>query len=329
MVSERNPVHSYIWLQVLLFIFAMSFMECSHAEAESQPWADHWSVKMPIVPAVKRVMNHPNDPKAIAALVEGKWRVIATLYLDKGPLVAKDAYKEVLGKEGRIVLSGKAPEIVSFGWENPNCGPATPYGEIESWCQYCVTTPGYLQMGWTYVRGMDMSHVHTWNGKPLSAAQARALTPLYAADETTDMDQKKFRNWLLLGFKRQCNGNKKPESVLLLEPTRGGMLVQYYADGWIIYERVGSEKASADCSQAHTASEKTICADPKLKELDRTLAQAYHQGFVRTQAQSPARQALIQSQRAWLKTPNTCNGDTACLQQAYQRRIDVLNAQSR
>lgn len=79
-----------------------------------------------------------------------------------------------------------------------------------------------------------------------------------------------------------------------------------------------------DCGKAHTASEKAICTNPKLQNLDRSLVQAYHQAFVRTQAQSPARQALIQSQRAWVKELNTCNGDTTCLQQVYQKRLQEL-----
>ncbi len=321
MKFNRERMRGYAWSQILLFILAMSFMEWSHAKDWKEDWWESWSAKTPIAPAVKRVMEHPNDPKAIAALVQGKWKVIATVGLDDGILVAKDAYKEVLGKEGRIVLSGKAPEVVSFGWENPNCGPAKPYGEIEGWCDECVPPPGYVQMSWSYFA--DFSDIHTWNGKPLTAAQVRALTPPYAADNTGD------NNWLLLGFKRQCKGDKKPESVLFLEPTRGGMLVQYHVNGYIIYERVGSEEANANCSQAHTSSEKAICANPKLKELDRTLAQAYHQAFVRTQAQSPARQGLIQAQRAWIQALNACNGDTQCLQQAYQKRTEALNAQSK
>ncbi|OCX71176.1 lysozyme inhibitor LprI family protein [Acidithiobacillus thiooxidans] len=177
-------------------------------------------------------------------------------------------------------------------------------------------------MSWSYFH--DLSDIHTWNGKPLSTAQVRALTPLYDADDTVKGDNK----WLLLGFKRQCKGDKKPDSVLLLESTRGGMLVQYYVNGYIIYERVGSEEANANCSQAHTASEKAICANPKLQSLDRSLAQAYHQAFVRTQAQSPAQQGLIQAQRAWIQGLNTCNGDTRCLQQAYQRRMEALSKQN-
>ncbi|WP_372607007.1 lysozyme inhibitor LprI family protein [Acidithiobacillus thiooxidans] len=319
-------MYSHAWLQMIVLILAMSSMECSHAKDWSDGWRESWSAQTPIAPAVRRVMEHPNDPKAIAALVAGKWKVIATVGLDDGILVAKDAYKEVLGKEGRIVLSGKAPEVVSFGWENPNCGLAKPYGEIESWCEeQCVPAPGFLQMSWSWAG--SAGRIRTWNGKPLSEAQIRALTPLNLSllDETVSGDNKKWLfKWLLLGFKRQCKGDKKPESVLLLEPTRGGMLVQYYVNGSIIYERVGSEEANANCSQAHTASEKVICTNPKLQALDSQLAQAYHQAFVRTGAKSPARQELIQAQRTWVKELNACKGDSTCLQQAYQQRIQEL-----
>ncbi|MFA7657606.1 lysozyme inhibitor LprI family protein [Acidithiobacillus thiooxidans] len=89
-------------------------------------------------------------------------------------------------------------------------------------------------------------------------------------------------------------------------------------------EKKSASNTGLDCSKAHTASEKLICTNPKLQALDSQLAQAYHQAFVRTGAKSPARQELIQAQRAWVKELNTCNSDNTCLQQAYQRRIQEL-----
>ncbi|WP_308387751.1 hypothetical protein [Acidithiobacillus sp. AMEEHan] len=200
--------------------------------------------QIPIVPAVKRVIAHPKDAKAIEKLVAGDWKAIATVGFS-GILTDRDAPKTVLGKVGKIVLSGKAPEIGVFGWENSACGAATPTGKLYTWDKYEIPPPGYVQMGW---HGLDESdfepenakyyHILTWNGKPLSKAQLDAATHLFPFNQ----DIKEGRRWLLIGFKRKCKGSK-PEDVLLLEPTRGGMLVQYMVEGWILYERVSPGKS--------------------------------------------------------------------------------------
>ncbi|MCY0871120.1 MAG: hypothetical protein OWQ56_00065 [Acidithiobacillus caldus] len=72
----------------------------------------------------------------------------------------------------------------------------------------------------------------TWNGKPLSREQLKALEPLFRPYPESQKDPQ----WLLIGFANRCAG--KGHLVRLLEPTRGGMLVQYYVDGFLIYERV-------------------------------------------------------------------------------------------
>lgn len=92
------------------------------------------------------------------------------------------------------------------------------------------------------------------------------------------------------------------------------------------HEQAPVPPATADCSRAHTASEKAICANPKLQSLDRTLAQAYHQAFARTAPKSAERQSLIQDQRNWLKNRDRCQADVDCLSSAYRERIASLQA---
>lgn len=90
-------------------------------------------------------------------------------------------------------------------------------------------------------------------------------------------------------------------------------------------EKTPAPAAQADCAQAHTPSEKAICANPKLKDLDDQLARAYHQAFTRTQPKSTQREALIHEQRTWLQSVNACQGKVSCLQQSYEGRIRILH----
>lgn len=96
--------------------------------------------------------------------------------------------------------------------------------------------------------------------------------------------------------------------------------------GLLILKKIKNHSAGygAQCAHAHSSSEKAICANPKLKELDGQLARAYHQAFTHTQPKSPQRNALIQEQRTWLQSVNACQGKVPCLQQSYEGRIRIL-----
>lgn len=82
--------------------------------------------------------------------------------------------------------------------------------------------------------------------------------------------------------------------------------------------------AEAACSKAATPTEGAICANPDLKKLDTEMAAAYHQAFAATQAGTPARKALIDSQRQWLKARDACQADASCLEGAYRERVQAL-----
>ena len=85
-----------------------------------------------------------------------------------------------------------------------------------------------------------------------------------------------------------------------------------------------AHSASFDCSKASTAVEGSICANPTLSVLDEQLAAAYKQAV----NASPNPAALLDTQRAWLKTLNACGANAPCLTSAYEQRITVLNAAS-
>ncbi|SMC29131.1 Protein of unknown function [Andreprevotia lacus DSM 23236] len=76
-----------------------------------------------------------------------------------------------------------------------------------------------------------------------------------------------------------------------------------------------------DCSRASSASEKRICADPKLLQLDGELNTAYTQAMAKVPAQY---QALFkQRQLAWLQMRDTTEGKDA-LVEALAERIATL-----
>jgi uncharacterized protein YecT (DUF1311 family) len=81
-----------------------------------------------------------------------------------------------------------------------------------------------------------------------------------------------------------------------------------------------------DCSQASTAVEKAICADPQLKRLDGQLSDAY--AAVKA-ASSPAEQKMLaRSQKRWIAEREYCSGDDtgvdACIAQKTKDRLSLL-----
>jgi uncharacterized protein len=96
-----------------------------------------------------------------------------------------------------------------------------------------------------------------------------------------------------------------------------------------------AQAASFDCSNAGTAFEQAICADPGLSEADETLAVAYATAVGGLSKAALA--GMKEGQKSWLAfaeracTPdaeplNTAYSDdqTACLRDAYSRRIELL-----
>lgn len=82
--------------------------------------------------------------------------------------------------------------------------------------------------------------------------------------------------------------------------------------------------ASFDCGRASTAVEGSICANATLSALDEQLATAYTQAV--NASANPA--ALLDAQRAWLKTLNACGANVQCLTNTFEQRLTVLNPAS-
>jgi uncharacterized protein len=91
-----------------------------------------------------------------------------------------------------------------------------------------------------------------------------------------------------------------------------------------------AQVASFDCHKAQTPTEHAICASPDLARKDITAA-AYYQLLLRLK---PATAGMAyrefddkvrDDQRQWLQRGrDICQGDTRCLSNAYDRRIDAL-----
>jgi uncharacterized protein len=79
--------------------------------------------------------------------------------------------------------------------------------------------------------------------------------------------------------------------------------------------------ASFDCSKSATWTEKTICSDSQLSDLDELLMASYTKALSRESDKAPLKTA----QREWLKSVrNTCQ-DKACLSKVYTSRLAELN----
>jgi len=229
--------------QTLLFCGLTVLLLCLTPGLSSAATSDDngWHPSIPVQPIVQKIVNNPKDTAAIRALVAGEWRVIATYGFG---VLAKDAPEEVLGKTGRIVLDGKDPKVLMFEYGTDGCTPAKAAADIIRWLPLEIPPTGYNQIGWSQTGGylteddtaleeLKSGRLKTWNGKPLSAERLKALEPIFSPDFS---ESRKDSQWLLIGFANRCEG--KRDTAFFLEPTRGGMLIQYYVDGFLIYQRI-------------------------------------------------------------------------------------------
>ncbi len=78
--------------------------------------------------------------------------------------------------------------------------------------------------------------------------------------------------------------------------------------------------ASFDCVKATSKTEKLICSDIELSQLDENLAAAYKQA----RENSQDKEALKTEQLSWLKAVRRCD-DGVCLKNSYVERIKILS----
>jgi len=93
--------------------------------------------------------------------------------------------------------------------------------------------------------------------------------------------------------------------------------------GLLALSCAGAWSASFDCTKATLPVERQICSHASLSLLDEELAETF---AMRVQEEGAVAQVVSQlrtSQRAWVRTRNTCK-TAQCLGQSYERRIAEL-----
>ncbi len=87
-----------------------------------------------------------------------------------------------------------------------------------------------------------------------------------------------------------------------------------------------AEAASFDCANKRDV-DKLVCNDPELSELDQLVVSYYK--FASTTLTSARREALMVSQRNWLRNQSKCTGPTTrqCLLERYKARLLLLEVQ--
>lgn len=86
----------------------------------------------------------------------------------------------------------------------------------------------------------------------------------------------------------------------------------------------GIDGPSFDCRKATTPTENALCRDPSLWAKDRAMNAIYF--FIRSYDNVKIRKALLANQRGWLKSRNSCGGNTICLNQSYDDRFQLMKA---
>ncbi|RYZ84601.1 MAG: hypothetical protein EOO68_31370, partial [Moraxellaceae bacterium] len=104
----------------------------------------------------------------------------------------------------------------------------------------------------------------------------------------------------------------KAVAVLKYQLGLGGLLIAVAAT-----QLSHAQIEALDCEQAGNFVEKTICSNPKLIDMDRSLFQEIERA---TQEPKIPAQLLELTQQNWIKQRNQCK-NTACIETAYQQRI--------
>jgi uncharacterized protein len=86
--------------------------------------------------------------------------------------------------------------------------------------------------------------------------------------------------------------------------------------------------ASFDCQKAATPSERAICADSALSQLDEQSVAAYADATqtlgISDDERDPVGELLLRGHSEWSAARNRCGAATGCLMQQYLRRVAVL-----
>jgi uncharacterized protein len=90
---------------------------------------------------------------------------------------------------------------------------------------------------------------------------------------------------------------------------------------WLLGGALTAVKAASfDCTKATYASEKAVCATPRLSQLDDQMAKLYFEG----RALSKNQTEFVRLQVEWIKQVRLCEANTLCLERSLLQRIATL-----
>ena len=86
---------------------------------------------------------------------------------------------------------------------------------------------------------------------------------------------------------------------------------------------IAAHAASFDCAKARAPDEKAICANLALNDKDVRMSVLYD--INKHTLAMGGRGAMEDAQRRWLRDRKGCGANRACLNRAYDRRLDELD----
>jgi uncharacterized protein len=95
--------------------------------------------------------------------------------------------------------------------------------------------------------------------------------------------------------------------------------------GALIIESRPAAAQQFDCRDAEIASERTICRNGKLGNLDERMSNLYSE-LMQASGSERQREGLRNYQRHFLAARDSCGRDTDCIKGAYLDQISVLEA---
>ncbi|MCP1169597.1 hypothetical protein NHG85_13870, partial [Limimaricola sp. ASW11-118] len=96
------------------------------------------------------------------------------------------------------------------------------------------------------------------------------------------------------------------------------------APAMVLSSSLAQAQPSFDCGEARTATERAICADPGLADLELRMVGVYEELAARVGESEARRIADIQLERR-----QACGGDTACIERQLLTSIGIFRAESR
>jgi len=109
------------------------------------------------------------------------------------------------------------------------------------------------------------------------------------------------------------------------------MLINWYDGTILVMAPLDSKekpKPSFSCSNAKSASEKTICSDYELSSYDKSIDNAWKEAkdLARSSDNQYLSEKVTSTQKKWLKERNSCGDDKVCLKNNMKKRLEEISS---